>query len=72
MQKVYLLWLMPVCVGLIILAGYFCQSPRIKGRVYFNYDECKAAYRCTALLVQSGAFSVSHDCYINFFAIVQY
>jgi hypothetical protein len=26
MQKVYLLRLMPVCVGLIILAAYFCHS----------------------------------------------
>jgi hypothetical protein len=26
MQKVYSLWLMPVCVGLIMLAAYFCNS----------------------------------------------
>jgi hypothetical protein len=26
MQKVYLLLLMPVCVGLIMLAAYFCHS----------------------------------------------
>jgi hypothetical protein len=25
-QKVYLLWLMPVCVGLIMLAASFCHS----------------------------------------------
>jgi hypothetical protein len=26
MQKVYLLWLMPVCFGIIMLAAYFCHS----------------------------------------------
>jgi hypothetical protein len=26
MQKVYLLWLMPVCIGIIMLAAYFCHS----------------------------------------------
>ncbi len=36
---------MPVCVGLIMLAAHFCQSPLIKGQVYFNNDECKAACR---------------------------
>jgi len=55
MQKVYLLQLMP-------------------GWVYFNKDEWTlneklvAAY---ALLVQSGALLVSHNCFINFSAIIQ-
>jgi hypothetical protein len=31
MQKVYLLRLMPVWVGLIMLVALFCQSPLIKG-----------------------------------------
>ncbi len=47
-QKVYLFiagnanlrWLTTV-----MLAAYFCQSPLIKGRVYFNNDESKAACR---------------------------
>ncbi len=26
MQKVYLLWLMPVRIGIIMLAAYFCHS----------------------------------------------
>ena len=30
MQKVYLLRLMPVCVGLIVLAAYFWQSNKKK------------------------------------------
>jgi hypothetical protein len=30
MQKVYLLRLMPVCVGLNWLAPYFCQSPQLQ------------------------------------------
>jgi hypothetical protein len=53
MQKVYIYWLMPVCVGLTMLDAYFCQSRLIKDRVYFNNDECKAAFAYSALLVQS-------------------
>jgi hypothetical protein len=33
LQKVYLLRLMQVSVGLTMFAAYFCQSPLIKGRV---------------------------------------
>jgi hypothetical protein len=54
MQKVYFYRLMRARVGLIMLYAYFCQSRLIIGRVYFNNDECKAAFAYIALLVQSG------------------
>jgi hypothetical protein len=68
--KVYLLQLVPVSVSLIMLAAYFCQSPRIKGRENFNNMNVKLL-AASALLVQSGALMVSHNCFINFFAIFQ-
>jgi hypothetical protein len=34
---------MQVAVGFIMLVAYFSRSILIKGGVYFNYDECKAA-----------------------------
>jgi hypothetical protein len=71
MRKVYLLQLMPVCVGLIMLAAYFCQSPLLKGPVILTEMNVKLL-AANALLVQSGALLVSHNCFINFFAIVQY
>jgi hypothetical protein len=62
---------MPVCVGLIMLTEYFCHHSLIKGQVYFNKDEGKAAWGYSALLLQSSISLVSHNCFINFFAIVQ-
>ncbi len=63
--KSVFLRLMPVCVGLIMLPAYFCQSPLIQGRVYFNIDECIKLLAASALLVQSGASLVSHNCFMN-------
>jgi|688.fasta_scaffold236670_1 hypothetical protein len=60
-QKVHLLRLILVWVGLIMLVAYFCQSPQIKGLVNFTTmnEELLAS---SALLDQSG--------FINFLAIV--
>ncbi len=59
---------MPVCVSLIMLAAYFCQSPLIKGQLQFNKDECTVKLLAAgALLVQSGALLVSNNCFIKLF-----
>jgi hypothetical protein len=50
-----------------MLAAHFCQSPLIKGRVYFLKTMNVTLLAACALLVQSGALLV----FFNFFAIVQ-
>jgi hypothetical protein len=60
MQKVYLLRLMPVCVGLIMLAAYFCHS--CCSQVEYNcslikvdwIDACIVLRVVGAVLVSSG------------------
>jgi hypothetical protein len=42
---------MRTAVGFIMLVAYFSRSLLIKGGVYFNNDECKAA--CWLCLVNS-------------------
>jgi hypothetical protein len=70
MQKVYLLRVMPVWVGLIMLVAKFCQSPLIKGHILTMLNEELLA--ASALLFQSGALLFSHhNGFIYFFAIVQ-
>ncbi len=59
------------CIGLMMLDAYFCQFPLMKGRVYINNEMNVKLLAASALLIQSGAFLVSHNCFINFFAIVQ-
>ncbi len=44
-QKVHLLRLMPVCVGLIMVICLFLLVPLITSGVYLNRAECKAACR---------------------------
>ena len=44
-QKVHLLWLMPVCVGLIMVSCLFLLVPLITSGVLLNRAECKAACR---------------------------
>ncbi len=46
------------CGWLLRLAAYFCQSPLIKGRVYFNINE-RRELASSVLLVQSGTLLVS-------------
>jgi hypothetical protein len=51
MQKVYLLRLMPVCMGLLMLAAYFCNS--CYSQVVYNCSLIKADWfdACSALRV---------------------
>jgi len=44
-QKVHLLRLMPVCVGLIMVSCLFLLVPLITSGVLLNRAECKAACR---------------------------
>jgi hypothetical protein len=62
---------MPVCVGLIMPAAYFV-SPYYSKAEYFLTEMNVKLLAANALLIQSGALLVSHNCFINFFAIVQY
>jgi hypothetical protein len=64
-QKVYLMLLMPVCVGLIMLAGVFLSVPT--NQTTMNVRLLAAS----AFLDQSGTLFVSHNGFINFFAIFQ-
>jgi hypothetical protein len=48
-QKVYLLRLMPVCVGLIMVSCLFLLVPLNTSGVLLNRAECKAA--CRLLLI---------------------
>jgi hypothetical protein len=57
---------MPVWFGLIMLVAQFCPNLRPS---YTTMNEALLA--ASALLVHNGAFLVSIDGFINFFAIVQ-
>jgi hypothetical protein len=45
MQKVYLLRLLPVCIGLINVSCLFLSVPPITSGVQLNRTECKAGCR---------------------------
>jgi hypothetical protein len=68
MQEFYLLRLMPVWVGLIMLAAYFYQSPQIKAEYILTTINVKLL-AASSLLVQTGALLVSHICFLNFFQL---
>ncbi len=50
-QKVHLLRLMPVCVGLILFSCLFLSAPPITSGVSLNMAECKAACRLHLLIL---------------------
>ncbi len=58
MQKVYLLWLMPVCVGLIMVSCIVLLFPLITTGVYLNRVECKAVCRLHLIILKQLIISV--------------
>jgi hypothetical protein len=57
-QKVYLLRLMPVCVGLIMVSCLFLLVPLIKSGVLLNRAECKAACRLLLIILNRRNISI--------------
>ncbi len=58
MQKVYLLQLMPVCVGLIMVSCLILQVPLITSGVLLNRAECKAACRLLLIILNRRNISI--------------
>jgi hypothetical protein len=57
-QKVYFLWLMTICVGLIMVSCLFLLVPQITSGVSLNRAKCKAACRLHLIILSRRNISI--------------
>jgi hypothetical protein len=71
MQNVYLSRLMRVWVGLIMLVALFGSRPHLSKPEYILTTMNEELLAASVLFIKKSALLVSHNSFINFFAIVQ-